>query len=67
MEERKTQRGFKVVYHESYPNESEERLVQESSIVEQHLWIGDNFHLNKDEVRELKNYLNYWLETEKLF
>jgi len=69
-----THRGFVVVTHPQYlaPHE-EERLIQESSAIGDcpspggsFLWIGDDHHLNRDEVAELVSRMVTWLATGRL-
>ncbi len=58
------------------------RLVQQSSAIDfmeedanqrisqpgsSFLWIGKLHHLNREEVKELRNSLTHWLKTGKLF
>jgi len=69
-----TRRGFVVVTHPQYlaPHE-EERLIQESSAIGDcpspggsFLWIGDDHHLNRDEVAELVSRMVTWMATGRL-
>jgi hypothetical protein len=74
----KTERGFTVIIHPGYKNESEDaRLVQESSAIGDYddsldkpgssfLWIGGNHHLNREEIRELIERLECWLTSGRL-
>ncbi len=79
MKAKKTERGFVIVEHEKYQNTPGEmkRLIQESSAIgdyeksfnnpgSSYLWIGQDHHLNREEVRELINRMQCWLETGKL-
>jgi len=78
MKAEKTERGFVVVTHAKYPPDgTETRLAQESSIVGDYdyafdrpgssaLWIGENHHLNREEVAELILRLNHWLSKGRL-
>lgn len=70
-------RGFHFVMHPLYSGErqgEEERLVSESSCVgdgkgkpgSRCLWVGDNHHLSRDEVRQLERYIHRWLTTGTL-
>lgn len=71
-----TDRGFRVILHKKYASESGEyeRLVQESSAVgvdldspgSSFLWIGENHHLNREEIAELIAKLQYWLDNKRL-
>ena len=78
MKSVKTDRGFVVVDHPEYASPSAEaRLIQESSAVDEYedswdkpgssyLWVGDHAHLNREEVKELINRMQYWLDTGRL-
>lgn len=72
----RSERGFEQLLHEAYASKPsrEDRLAQASSIIGNYedsmdrpgtsaLWIGTEFHLNREEVAEFVNYLNRWLET----
>lgn len=74
----KTDRGFEVVDHLSYGNTPMPlRLVSQSSAIGDYedsfdrpgtsfLWVGDNHHLNREEVAELRDRLTAWLATGTL-
>ncbi|MGA2160075.1 MAG: hypothetical protein ABSG90_12795 [Dehalococcoidia bacterium] len=78
MKAKQTQRGFIVVTHDTYANEPiEERLIQESSAIGDYkdswlhpgssaLWIGKDHHLNREEVQELIERMQYWLNNKRL-
>ena len=80
MKAEKTARGFIIVKHEKYASSPVEmtRLIQESSAIDfnyddtldnpgsSYLWIGDNHHLNREEVKELIGRLQYWLKNKRL-
>jgi len=78
MNASKTARGFNIIEHLTYANEPKlERLVQESSAVGDYddsldnpgssfLWLCQDFHLNREEVRELIDIMKYWLDNKKL-
>lgn len=78
MDYQKTDRGFEVVMHNSYPHDLPVRLIQQSSAIRMEypdagerpgsscLWIGDNHHLNREEVSELMCRLTAWLATGSL-
>lgn len=79
METIKTDRGFRLVTHEKYQNEPGEhtRLIQESSAIGPYvnsidcpgssfLWVGKHHHLNREEVKELIQRMQYWLDTKRL-
>ena len=74
-----TERGFPTLTHTVYPNKADEtkRILQQSSVVGDYpesfanpgssaLWIGDDFHLNREEVAELMGYMATWLATGDL-
>lgn len=73
----KSERGFEELRHESYPEGKQLRVVSASSIIGDYedafdrpgtsaLWIGDNHHMNREEVRELIKYLQAWVDTGSL-
>lgn len=75
----KTSRGFTFVTHKAYSDQGKnlERLISESSVVgdyedsydnpgSSYLWVGDGFHLNREEVSELVKMMTNWLETGRL-
>lgn len=79
MRDTVTERGFELVTHEIYPpmNDGDgkpitKRLVQQSSAAiymqpgSSYLWIGDDFHLNRVQVRGLRDRLTRWLKTGRL-
>jgi len=77
MEARKTDRGFIVIEHPAYPNGNIEKLVQESSAIGEDkdslenpgssfLFVGRDFHLNREEVGQLVILLLTWLSTKRL-
>jgi hypothetical protein len=71
-------RGFRYVTSPSYTNHAKsERLISESSAIGEYedaldnpgssyLWIDSHHHLNREEVRQLIGYLQYWLEHKHL-
>lgn len=73
-----TSRGFIVLEHPQYlPPHSESRLVGESSAIGDYddsfdkpgssfLWVGEEHHLNREEVAELIVNLKRWLKTGRL-
>ena len=75
-----TGRGFRCIEHPAYPPSRanpEKTLLQESSAIGEYedslenpggsyLWVGDNFHLDREEVAELIGYLNHWLINLRL-
>ena len=60
----KTIRGFGLILHEKYQNEPGEmtRLIQDSSVSD-HLWVGEDHHLSKAEVKILIKQLKSWVKT----
>jgi hypothetical protein len=76
----RTQRGFEQVLHDYYPPQTPvvlTRLVQQSSVVGNYedamerpgssaLWLGENHHLSREEVAELRDRLTLWLATGSL-
>lgn len=67
-------RGFWFLLHPEYLKPHEEsRLVAESSATtlergpgEEFLWVGEDHHLDREEVTELRDALTRWLETGRL-
>lgn len=77
MESKKTDRGFIYIEHETYHPKELKPLVQESSTVgynedsferpgSSYLWIGDEFHLNREQARFLANTIFAWLANKRL-
>lgn len=75
----RNQRGFTVIEHDVYPPRDGEtaRVVQASSSIGEHsdsldtpgssfLWVGDRHHLDREQVRELRDALTRWLESGEL-
>ena len=75
----KTARGFTIIEEEKYQNERGvfTRLIQESSAIGNYkdawnypgssfLWVGEDHHLNRKQVRELIRHLQYWLNNKHL-
>ena len=75
----KTERGFTRVLHEKYQNMPGEMtvLIQESSAIGDYddalnnpgssfLWVGEDHHLNREEVAELITRMQHWLDTKRL-
>lgn len=78
MKEETTDRGFQVVTHPGYASGHVCRVVGQSSAIGDYedsmerpgssfLWIGENHHLNREEVEQLKQNLVHWLRSGKLF
>jgi len=78
MKAEKTPRGFVIVTHKKYtePNKNE-RVIQESSAIGDYensfqkpgssfLWVGENHHLNREEIKELVERMEYWLKSGRL-
>jgi len=76
---RGTPRGFTVVVEEKYQNQPGEftRLIQESSAIgdyedsdekpgSSYLWVGQDHHLNREQVQELINRMQVWLKFGRL-
>jgi len=71
-------RGFRFVMHSSYANNPVDlRLISESSAIadyedsfdnpgSSYLWVGENHHLNREEVKELTRLMQYWLDNKRL-
>lgn len=79
MEVTRTLRGFEIILHDTHENvPKQERLVQASSVVGDYddafdrpgtsaLWIGDDKqHLWREEVAELIQHMQAWLDTGSL-
>ena len=81
MKSKLTGRGFVRVEHDKYPpvepTNEQCTLLQESSAIGEYedswenagssyLWVGDNHHLNRDEVAEMISRMQYWLDTKRL-
>jgi len=79
MDVKETERGFRVLVEEKYQNEQGvfTRLIQESSAIGDYedsfdlpgssfLWIGQEHHLNREQVAELINHMQYWLDNKRL-
>lgn len=75
----KSNRGFEQLKHAVYVErpESDDRLAAASSVIGDYpdaferpgtsaLWIGQEHHLNREEVAEFVKHLNNWLETGRL-
>ncbi len=74
----KSDRGFFILKHELYVNpDHQTRIVSESSAIGDYedafdrpgssaLWVGDDHHLNREELAELIKYLQCWLDTGRL-
>lgn len=79
MEKLTTQKGFQLIGAEVYPPTKPpkvDRILQASSAIGNHdnslpgssfLWVGQDHHFDRGEVRELVFYLIHWLETGRLY
>ncbi len=79
MRVEETPRGFRVLVEEKYQNEPGEftKLIQESSAIGNYedsyelpgssfLWVGEDHHLNREQVKELIEHMQYWLDNKRL-
>jgi hypothetical protein len=79
MRTKQSDRGFTFVTAEKYQSERGHftRLISESSQIGDYedsfdkpgssaLWVGDDHHLNREEVHELIGRLQHWLDTGRL-
>lgn len=77
MKLRHTQRGFEIIEFEKYPNEQLSRLVHQASIIGDYedawdkpgsscLWIGEYHLLSREQIAELIQHLQAWLNTGSL-
>jgi hypothetical protein len=74
----KTERGFERIDHDTYiDGMGDKRLVAASSAIGDYpdafdrpgssfLWIGENHHLSREEVKEFAVRLNAWFKTGSL-
>jgi hypothetical protein len=81
MKNMKTDRGFQYISEEVYASNppAVSRLLQQSSAIDceyehglnnpgsSYLWIGEDHHLSREEVRKFVAVLNHWLDTGRLF
>lgn len=80
MEQTRSDRGFQYIMETGYPPQPDwaPRVVCQSSAIgnypdsfdkpgSSYLWIGENHHLNREQVAELATALQLWLSTGKLF
>ena len=79
MKAEETGRGFIRVKHEKYQNKPGVGacLIQESSAIGDYddsfdnpgssfLWVGQDHHLDRDEIRDLIDRMQYWLDSKRL-
>ena len=70
-------RDFEWIERESYPDKETMPLVRASSAIGNYensfdnpgssfLWVGKDFHLNREEVAELIQHMQAWLDTGSL-
>ena len=70
-------RGFSAVFHRTYVNQTNSRIIGESSTIGDYddsfdipgssfLWVGDSHLINRDEVRELVGLMQYWFDNKGL-
>lgn len=69
----KTDKGFEIIEYPNYLGSGEyTRLAQQSSAIGDYddslckpgssfLWIGKHHHLNREEIKDLIEHLQYWL------
>jgi hypothetical protein len=73
----KTERGFDLIEIPAYTSGVKERLIQQSSAMDDtergmsnpgssFLWVGSQHHLCREEIEELIRYLERWLKTGRL-
>lgn len=79
MEVARSDRGFQCLSHPTYLERDmgNERIVSQSSAIGNYddamdrpgssfLWVGQFHHLNREDVKELRDHLTHWLKTGKL-
>jgi len=79
MRTKKADRGFVAVVEEKYQNKPGEftRLMQESSAIGNYedsfdipgssfLWIGQDHHLNREQIKQFIDHLQYWIDNKRL-
>ena len=79
MKTKTSGRGFRYVVAEKYQNEPGEytRLIGESSAIGNYpdaledpgssfLWVGEDHHLSREDVGELIEVLQHWLDHKRL-
>lgn len=73
----RTERGFGLLKHNAFASNNEVRLAQHSSSIGDYedslqrpgssaLWIGQDHHLNREEVAQFIAHLQSWLKTGSL-
>lgn len=79
MHAKKSERGYTFVLEEKYQNKRGEftPIIGESSAIGDYddsmakpgssfLWVGNDHHLNREQVRELIQRMEHWLATGRL-
>lgn len=78
MQVKATSRGFRFIEHPMYPPDgSSGAVVRESSAIgdyhdsfnspgSSYLWVGDNHHLNREEVANLIEHMQDWLKYGRI-
>jgi len=77
MKIKASDRGFRFLMHMQYPEPLEGRLLSESSVIGDYddaldnpgssaLWVGDEFHLNREEVAFMVSAMQHWLDSKRL-
>ena len=79
MRVKQTDRNFRFIEHVTRPAHvaASAKLLQESSMIGDYenswdepgssfLWIGPDHHLNREEVREMIEHMQYWLDNGRL-
>lgn len=74
-----TERGYRYLLTEIYQNKRGEmtRILAESSAVGDYedsldrpgssfLWVGHDHHFNREEITELIEFMQYWLDNKRL-
>lgn len=70
--------GFRMITEDVYAENKRSTLMLESSAIDpdlegsfnkpgsSYLWIGDDFHLNRAQVRQFIICLEYWMKNKRL-
>jgi len=79
MKAYKTERNFRGFLHEKYTSDigEEGRLLHESSMIgdypdsfkypgSSYLFIGEDYHLSREEVAEMIDIMAHWLQNKRL-
>lgn len=73
----RTNRGFEIIEMPSYPSGETRRLIQASSAIgdykdsmdvpgSSYLWVGQDHHLDREQVKQLIAHLRAWLKAHRL-